>query len=482
MVTRQRIDRLLPIREIKADPRNARTHSQVQIRQIVESIKAFGFGAPVLVDETLTLIGGYGRLKAAERLNIAEIPAVQLLGLSEAQKRALALSDNKIGDNAGWDRARLAIELPDLAELLIKENLDISVTGFSPAEIDQLHIDFEEDSADPGDEIDCGWQTGPVVSQQGCLWVMDQHRLLCGDARREGDLDRLMGSSRAAMAFLDVPYNVRVRSIGGRGRVKHAEFAFASGEMTPSEYVAFLEGALSNAVRVSRDGAVHFVCCDWRHVTEIMEAGGLAYGETLNVAVWVKSNAGQGSFYRSQHEFVVVFRAGEAAHLNNIELGRHGRSRSNVWNYRGVNTFGAGRMEELRSHPTVKPVALVADAMRDCTQRRDIVLDTFSGSGTTIMAAERIGRRAYAMDVEPRYVDVAVRRWQAFTKKDAVDAESGQTFDQLAEGAGAVRPARHGDLSTTNEALKETAAIPKTRQRSQRGPRSTIFKLNEKLR
>jgi DNA methylase len=257
------------------------------------------------------------------------------------------------------------------------------------------------------------------------------------------------------MAFLDVPYNVRVRSIGGRGRVKHAEFAFASGEMTPPEYVEFLEGALGNAARVSRDDAVHFVCSDWRHVTEITEAGRLAYGETLNIVVWVKSNAGQGSFYRSQHEFVVVFRVGKAAHLNNIELGRHGRSRSNVWNYRGVNTFGAGRMEELRSHPTVKPVVLVADAMRDCTRRRDIVLDTFSGSGTTIMAAERIGRHAYAMDVEPRYVDVAVRRWQAFTGKDAVDAESGRTFDQLAERAGAVGPACQGDQSETNDQRRQ---------------------------
>lgn len=455
MVTRDRTDRLLSIEEIKANPRNARAHSKTQIRQIAESIKAFGFGTPLLVDETLTLIGGYGRLKAAERLNIAEIPAVQLLGLSEAQKRALALADNKSGDNAGWDRARLAIELPDLAELLIKENLDISVTGFSPVEIDQLHVDFEEDSADPGDEIDRGWQMGPVVSQKGILWVLDQHRLLCGDARSKGDLNRLAGSSRAAMAFLDVPYNVRVRSIGGRGRVKHAEFAFASGEMTPPEYVEFLGDALGNATRVSRDGAVHFVCCDWRHVTEIMEAGRLAYGETLNIVVWVKLTPGQGSFYRSLHEFVVVFRAGEAAHLNNIELGRHGRSRSNVWNYRGVNTFGAGRMEELRSHPTVKPVALVADAMRDCTRRRDIVLDTFSGSGTTIMAAERIGRRAYAMDIEPRYVDVAVRRWQAFTGKDAVDAKSGRTFDQLAERAGAVGPACQGDHSETNDQRRQ---------------------------
>jgi DNA modification methylase len=228
-----------------------------------------------------------------------------------------------------------------------------------------------------------------------------------------------------------VPYNVRVRSIGGRGRTKHAEFAFASGEMSRPEYVAFLMSALGNCNRVSRDGAVHYVCCDWRHVTEIVEAGWPVYGETLNIVVWVKSNAGQGSFYRSQHEFIVVFRVGQSAHLNNIQLGQHGRSRSNVWNYRGVNTFGAGRMDELRSHPTVKPVALVADAMRDCTRRRDIILDTFSGSGTTIMAAERIGRRAYAMEIEPRYVDVAIRRWKAFTRKDAVDSESGCTFDQL---------------------------------------------------
>jgi DNA modification methylase len=435
MGTMRRIDRLLSIQEIKPNPRNARTHSKAQVRQIAESIRACGFGAPILVDEALTLIAGHGRLKAAELLGLREIPAVQLLGLSAAQRRALALADNKIGDNAGWDRERLAIELPEVAELLIQEDLDISLTGFSPAEIDQLQIDFEEDSTDPGDEVDGGWQTGPAVSERGSLWILDQHRLLCGDARSEADLDRLMGTSRAAMAFLDIPYNVRVRDIGGRGRIKHPEFAFASGEMSRREYVEFLERALGNCSRVSRPGAVHYVCCDWRHVAEVIEAGD---GEVLNIAVWVKTNAGQGSFYRSQHEFVVVFRVGEGPHLNNIELGRHGRSRSNVWNYRGVNTFGVGRMDELRSHPTVKPVALVSDAMRDCSRRRDVVLDTFSGSGTTIMAAERVGRRAYAMDIEPRYVDVAIRRWQAFTRKDAVDGESGRTFDQLAaERAGA---------------------------------------------
>jgi DNA modification methylase len=427
----------LPVHEIKPNPRNVHTHSKAQISQIADSIRAFGFGAPVLVDESLTLIGGFGRLKAAEYLKITEVPAVQLIGLSEAQKRALALADNKIGCNAGWDRERLAIELPELGELLLQEDLDISITGFSPAEIDQLQIDFEESSADPADEVAQDWQSGPVVSKRGSLWILGQHRLLCGDARSESELDRLMGSSRAAFAFLDVPYNVRVRSIGGRGRTKHAEFAFASGEMSTSEYGVFLTSALSNASRISTDGAVHFVCCDWRHVTDVMNAGSAAYDDTLNIVVWVKSNAGQGSFYRSQHEFIAVFRVGEAAHLNNIELGRHGRSRSNVWNYRGVNTFGVGRMQELRAHPTVKPIALVADAIRDCTRRRDVVLDTFSGSGTTIMAAERVGRRACTMEIEPRYVDVAVRRWQAFTGKDAVDAESGLTFDQLEERASA---------------------------------------------
>jgi len=234
------------------------------------------------------------------------------------------------------------------------------------------------------------------------------------------------------MAFLDPPYNIRVRDIVGRGRVKHTEFAMASGELSRTGFIAFLTETLTVAAAVSRDGAVHFVCMDWRHIGELLEAGGTVYGEALNMAVWVKSNAGQGSFYRSQHELVGVFRVGDGAHLNNIELGRHGRSRSNVWHYAGVNTFRAGRLDELKSHPTVKPVALVADAMKDCTARGDIVLDTFCGSGTTILAAERVGRRAYTLELEPRFVDVAVKRWQAFSRKDAISAETGLTFDEVA--------------------------------------------------
>jgi DNA modification methylase len=270
------------------------------------------------------------------------------------------------------------------------------------------------------------------VSQRGDLWQLDSHRLLCGDARETTDLDRLFGGEQAAMAFLDPPYNVRVRSVVGRGRTKHGEFAMASGEMSSQEFVRFLIETLGNAATHSRAGAVHYVCTDWRHFGELREAGQQTYGEMLNLAVWIKSNAGQGSFYRSQHVLIGVFRVGEAPHLNNIELGRHGRSRSNVWRYAGVNSFRAGRMDELRVHPTVKPVALVADAMKDCTRRQDIVLDTFCGSGTTVLAAERVGRRAYGLELEPRYVDVAIRRWQAFTRRDAIHLETGSTFDERA--------------------------------------------------
>ena len=250
--------------------------------------------------------------------------------------------------------------------------------GFEPVEIDQILSDFEEDSADPADAMDSAWQTAQVVSKPGDLWQLGNHHLLCGDARNGGHLDRLMGRERAAMAFLDPPYNVRIRGVVGRGRVKHGEFAMASGEMSRTDFTAFLEETLGTAARVSRDGAVHFVCMDWRHVGELIEVGREIYGEMLNLVVWEKTNAGQGSFYRSQHELIGVFRVGEAKHLNNIELGRHGRSRSNVWHYAGVNTFRAGRMDELAVHPTVKPVAMVADALKDCTRRGDIVLDTFA--------------------------------------------------------------------------------------------------------
>jgi hypothetical protein len=297
---------------LKPNPRNARTHSKRQVRQIADSIGVFGFTMPLLIDETDTVITGHGRLAAAKVRGLSKVPVIVLKGLSEAKKRALLLADNKIAENAGWNRELLAMELPELAELLINEDLDISITGFEPVEIDQIVSDFEEETSDPADTVESAWLTASVVSKPGDIWELDGHRLSCGDARNTGDIDRLMSGKRAAMAFLDPPYNVRVKSVVGRGRIKHAEFAMASGEMSPSEFTAFLEETLGNAAGVSRDGAVHFVCMDWRHVCELIEVGRNIYGEMLNLAVWEKTNAGQGSFYRSQHELIGVFRVGNA--------------------------------------------------------------------------------------------------------------------------------------------------------------------------
>jgi DNA modification methylase len=421
----------LSLDQIKVDRRNSRTHSGKQIRQIANSIAAFGFTNPLLLTEDGTLIAGEGRYKAAQLLGLAKAPAIVLTGLSPARQRALAIADNKIAENSGWDRGRLAIEIPELAGLLETEGLDVSILGFEAVEIDQLVTDFEENAADPEDNIDPKW-LNRAVSKHGDLWLLGDHRVLCGDARSAADIARLMVHRRADMAFLDPPYNVRIGGVVGRGRTKHPEFAMASGEMSSVDYVRFLGISLNAAASASREGALHYVCTDWRHVAELLAAAKPIYDETINIAVWVKSNAGQGSFYRSQHELVGIFRVGQATHLNNVELGRHGRSRSNVWHYAGVNSFRAGRMDELRSHPSAKPVALVADAIKDCTRRGDIVLDTFCGSGTTILAAERVGRHARALEIEPRFVDVAIRRWQAFTRRDARHAESGLSFDEIA--------------------------------------------------
>jgi DNA modification methylase len=370
-------------------------------------------------------------LKASrsKQLSLSMIPTITVTGLTEGQKRAFALADNKIAENAGWDREILLKEFSELGPLLEPLNLDLTLTGFEPAEIDALFADLQSDRPDSADILPVVEEN--IVTRTGDLWCLRQHALLCGDARSPDDLGRVMGGSRASMAFLDPPYNVRVADVPGRGRIKHREFAYASGEMEPSEYVAFLREALANAARVSIDGGLYYVCIDWRHVVEMITAAKTVFGEMLNLAVWAKTNAGQGSFYRSQHELIGVFRVGRERHRNNVELGRFGRNRSNLWTYAGVNSFGHKRMEHLGMHPTVKPVALIADAMRDCTIKGDIVLDCFAGSGSTLMAAEKVGRRGRGMELEPRYVDVTIRRWEAHTKSEAILDGDGRTFAEV---------------------------------------------------
>lgn len=418
-----------PIDQIKPNPRNARTHSKRQIHQIAASIQEFGFRNPILVDEADMLIAGHGRWEAASQLGLSEVPVIQITGLTKAQKAALALADNRIALNAAWDLDILAVELRELSAMDL--DFDLEITGFETAEID-LHVDRHANQPADNRDDQAPAIESIAVTRRGDLWQLGEHRLYCGDARASSDISILMTEDRARVVFADPPYNVKIDGhVCGSGSIRHREFAMASGEMTEAEFINFLTRTCKNAANVSLDGAIHFVCMDWRHLTEVMAAGKAVYSELKNVCVWNKDNGGMGSFYRSQHEFVFVFKIGTARHINTIELGRSGRYRTNVWNYAGVNTMRSGRLQDLAMHPTVKPVALVADAIRDCSRRSDIVLDPFAGSGTTIIAAQKTGRRARGLEIDPLYVDVAIRRWQTFSGKQAIH-ETGRTFDELA--------------------------------------------------
>ena len=402
-----------PPAALRPDPRNARTHPRRQIEQIKASIAAFGFTNPILADPNLLVIAGHGRLLAAKALNLAEVPVIEIAGLSEAQKRALRLADNKIALNAGWDLEILQQELVELSKIDV--GFDLGLTGFSMGEIDVILAGED----DPDDENIPEVPVAPRT-QPGDIWILGEHRIGCGDARDQAFVRRVVGAGAAIdAAFMDPPYNVK---ISGHAVAKgsHREFAMASGEMSEGQFRGFLADTLGTATAVSRDGAVHFICMDWRHMDDVSAVGKTLYGALLNLCIWNKSNAGMGSLYRSKHELVFVYRVGATPHLNNVELGRHGRNRTNVWDYASVNSMKGSRREDLALHPTVKPTGLVADAIQDVTRRGDLVLDLFLGSGTTLIAAERTGRRFRGVEYDPAYVDVAIARWSDRTGIAAV--------------------------------------------------------------
>ena len=397
--------------DLRPDLRNARTHSKKQIAQIVESIRAFGFTNPILADPEDNLIAGHGRLLAAKQMELPTVPVVRLSGLTETQKKALRLADNKIALNAGWDTEILKLELADLS--LPDVEIDLGLTGFSPGEIDVALSEAD----DPDDEVIPAVPQSPQV-QLGDIWQLGEHRVACGDGRDLTFLQSLVGEGEAIdSAFLDPPYNMKINGhANAKGR--HREFDMASGEMSEAEFRAFLADTLGACSKVSRDGAVHFVCMDWRHMDDVTASVADIYDELLNICVWNKSNAGMGSLYRSKHEMVFVYRVGDAPHANHVELGKHGRNRTNVWDYPSVNSMKGSRREDLDLHPTVKPVAMVADAYKDVTRQGELVLDIFLGSGTSLIAAERTGRRFRGLDIDPAYVDLAMQRWSDLTGKE----------------------------------------------------------------
>jgi DNA modification methylase len=407
----------IAIRDLKPWARNARTHSKKQVRQIADSIAQFGFTNPVLIDEGGTILAGHGRVAAAKLIGMYDVPCLRFDHMTEAEKRAYVLADNKLALNAGWDEDLLAAELG----ALMSDNLDFDVelTGFSIPEIDNLM-----DAVAPEEEGDPAEETvpneAPARVRPGDIWQLGRHRLICGDALEEETIASLMDSETATMVFTDPPYNVPIDGhVGNSGKTQHREFAMAAGEMSVAEFNRFLERAFRNLADHSIDGSIHFICMDWRHMSEILAAGQGVYDDLKNLIVWAKDNGGMGTFYRSRHELIFAFKKGNAPHINTFELGQHGRYRTNVWQYRRVNTMRAGRMEELALHPTVKPVQMIADAIRDVSGRGDIVLDVFGGSGSTLIASEKTGRRGYLCEFDEIYCDRIIARWEVYAKDEA---------------------------------------------------------------
>jgi DNA modification methylase len=422
-----------PTAALKLDARNPRAHSPRQVRQIARSIESFGFNVPVLIDAELKVIAGHGRLMACQLLGWPEVPTIRLDHLTEAQAKAFMIADNRLTENSEWDERLLAEQLKELSTLELDFSLE--ATGFDMGEID-VRIEGltpepgRDDPADVLPEV----QAGSPITRPGDLWLLGPHRVLCASALDEGSYATLLQGEAAAMAFTDPPYNVRIDgNVSGLGAIHHREFAMGSGELSEAEFSAFLSRTCSLLARHSDQGSLHYICMDWRHMGELLAAGREAYTELKNLCVWAKDNGGMGSLYRSQHELVFVFKHGHAAHRNNVQLGQYGRNRSNVWRYPGANSFARHTDEGnlLALHPTVKPVAMVADAILDCTARGQIILDPFLGSGTSVIAAERMGRRCYGLELDPLYVDAIVRRWQAFAGDHARHAASDQPFDEL---------------------------------------------------
>jgi DNA modification methylase len=420
--------RPVAIETLKPLGQEARKHPPHQIAKLAQSLERFGFVAPVLIDAHKRVVAGWALVQASQRLLLSEVPAVTVHGLSEAQLRMLRLALNRLSEDARWDPAGLKLEFGEILDLEV--DVDLTLTGFEMAEID-LSLATEDDPREPAAAPPDRSQ--PAIAAPGDLWHLGDHRLYCGSALEAEAYAAVMGEDRAQAVHADPPYNLRIDGqVSGKGRITHGEFAMASGELSSEAFIEFLATAMQHMVAASADGALHYLWMDWRHLRELLTAGQGLYSSLLNLCVWTKTNGGMGSLYRSQHELVAVFKRGTGPHINNVQLGRYGRNRTNVWPYPGANTFRAGRLEDLAEHPTVKPMRMIADAILDSTQRGDVVLDPFLGSGTTLLACADTGRRGRGIELDPYYVDVAIRRWEALTGESAHHAVTGQTFAETA--------------------------------------------------
>jgi len=416
---------------LRPNPKNPRTHSPKQVEQISQSLRRFGFRGALIVTDDGMIVSGNALWEAAGKIGLDDVPVIRVSFLSEAEQRAFALAHNRLAELSEWDEDLLAREL----EFLFEQDFDFSSIGFELSDLDIGIADRV--AAEP--PVELPEEDAIPVSRPGDLWLIGPHRLYCGNARDAGSYEDLLGGELAALVFADAPYNVRIAgNVSGLGRKVHGEFLEGSGEMSIPEYTAFLRGVFRNCARFSVGGSIHYHCMDFRHIREILDAADGIYTMFKQLAVWVKNNAGMGAFYRSQHELVFIFKSGTERHINNFGLGEKGRHRSNVWSYAGVNTFRKGRDTDLESHPTVKPLAMVMDALLDCSNRGDLILDPFSGSGTTLVAAHRTKRRGAAIELDPLYVDTSLRRLAAASGLTP-RLSDGRTFDEVAAERAAER-------------------------------------------
>lgn len=427
---RQKIE-YLPVASLKPDPLNPRLHPASQIKALARAIAKFGFLGQILVDDENTIIAGHGRVEAAKSIGMTDVPTVRVSHLTPGERRAFMLADNKLGEMSNFSED-LLIENFNLLQLE-PDVFDLELTGFSVGEIDVL-LDqpAAPDAADPDDALT---DTKPVspISQLGDLWQLGAHRLACGSALEADTWTKLMNGEKAVMSISDVPYNVPIAGhVSGLGKIRHGDFVMASGELDSSGFQSFLETSFHHLAKNSVSGSMHYTFIDWRSLGEMQAAGNAAFTELKNMVVWDKGVGSMGSLYRSAHELIFVWKSGRAKHINNVKLGKFGRNRENVWRYPGIRSFRHSDEGDLLAlHSTPKPVRMIADAILDVSKRGDLVLDAFMGSGTTIIAAERVGRRCYGCELDPAYVDTIMARFQRHSGEDAIHIPTGLTFQQV---------------------------------------------------
>lgn len=420
---------LLLITLVHPNPNNARIHPLSQLRKLATSISEFGFLVPILVDDTGMILAGHARYEAALMLGLTAVPVVRVSHLTPKQRRAFLLSDNKLASLSSFDMEKLAIEFEYLLDG--NDSYSISTTGFDIIEVDKL---LGHDRAAPAEDlVELPDHDVVPVSRPDDLWLIGEHRLLCGSCLDRANVERLFAGQKAAAVLTDPPYGVAIEgNVSGLGAKKHGDFMMGCTEMSDVELTySFFRPAFQLMAEFSHPGAIAFVFMDWRHARHVQNAADGVFLEHKNTIVWVKSSPALGAFYRSQHEFVLAFKMTSGPTTNNFGLGGKGRVRSNIWQYPGSNVFRAGRKQDLEDHPTVKNLKMCADAILDVSAPGDIIFDPFLGSGTTISAAASTARRGFGLEIDPKYVDVILRR---VAEKTGIDArlEDGRTFAEVA--------------------------------------------------